>query len=514
MNCGELLRRAAGICGDKPALFEGTRRISNFGELDARAAAIAGYFHASLKLERGDRVVLFSGNSPSYIEAMFGCWYAGLIAVPVNSRLHTREVAHIIQDTEASLCLCDEAHAALALESMRLAGRQDPVLPIELPDVAVDATEFSGPASIQPGEIAWLFYTSGTTGRPKGAMLSHGNLVAMSLSYVVELDRIEPGDAIIHAAPLSHGSGLLLLPHVLRFAAQVVPVSGGFDPAETWELVGEHPRSTLFAAPTMIQRLVAFAEVNHVPIDSLKQVVVGGAPFYADDARRAIHALDGRVAQLYGQGETPMTIAVLPSDLYKQRERPDYPSLIGSVGYPHAILDVLTIDEAGQPCATGTVGEIIVRGPTVMEGYWRDPAATASALRDFWLYTGDLGSFDEQGMLTLRGRSKEVIISGGSNIYPREVEDILLEHPDVAEAAVVGRAHPEWGEEVVAFVVGRNGTSILPDDLDAWCLDRIARFKRPKIYSIVESLPHNAYGKVQKSVLIEQFVQHDAAEQR
>ncbi len=203
-----------------------------------------------------------------------------------------------------------------------------------------------------------------------------------------------------------------------------------------------------------------------------------------------------------------MTISVLPASVYAETDHPAYEARIASVGYPHSVVEVrISDEESGKACSTGTVGEILVKGDTVMKGYWKNPEATAAALREGWLHTGDLGFLDAEGFLTLKGRSKEVIISGGSNIYPREVEDVLLLHQAVAEAAVVGRRHHEWGEEVVAFIVPRAGQSVEAARLDAWCLEHVARYKRPKHYRVVESLPKNAYGKVLKSELIASFKQ-------
>jgi long-chain acyl-CoA synthetase len=357
-------------------------------------------------------------------------------------------------------------------------------------------------AAVDSEEAAWLFYTSGTTGRPKGAILTHRNLLAMTLSYLADVDAVAGSDALLHAAPMSHGSGIYSLPYVAAMASQVVPPSGGFDPAEVWDLIRAHRRVGMFAAPTMLERLVSYQTGHAVSVEHLKGVIVGGAPFYVEDAKRAVRALGPRVMQIYGQGESPMTISVLPASAYADTDHPAYEARIASVGYPHSVVQVRIADASDETCAAGTVGEILVSGDTVMKGYWRNPEATAATLRGGWLHTGDLGFLDAEGFLTLKGRSKELIISGGSNIYPREVEDVLLLHPAIAEAAVVGRHHPGWGEEVVAFIVPRAGQHVGTAELDAWCLDHIARYKRPKHYCLVDGLPKNAYGKVLKSELV------------
>ncbi len=358
-----------------------------------------------------------------------------------------------------------------------------------------------------PDDVAWLFYTSGTTGRPKGAMLSHRNLLAMTLCYFADVDRIDPGDAIIHAAPMSHGSGLYILPHVAGAAAQVVPESGGLDPAETGHLIGAWPGTTMFAAPTMVVRLIDDPAFRDADLRNLKTIVYGGAPMYLADCQRALRLLGPRLAQIYGQGESPMTITALSKVRHADTGHPRYLQRPGSAGVPYAAVEVMLADEDGRPVPTGEPGEVCARGEPVMLGYWRDEAASAASLKDGWLHTGDVGVLDEDGFLTLRDRSKDLIISGGANIYPREVEEVLLTHPAVREVAVIGAPDPEWGETVVAFVVGDPGRAPREEELDRHCLAAIARFKRPRRYRFVEALPKNAYGKILKRELRERLSQ-------
>ena len=343
--------------------------------------------------------------------------------------------------------------------------------------------------------LAWLFYTSGTTGWPKGAILTHRNLTAMSLAYLSDVDMVSPGDQILHAAPMSHGSGLYLMAHVARYGVSVVPESGGFDASEIFELANHWGRVSLFAAPTMVKRLVEHP--GNVDPSRFRTLVYGGGPMYLADAKAALERFGPRLAQIYGQGESPMTITVLPRHVIADRSHPAWEARLASVGVANSAVEVRVADEKGRPQPPGKSGEILVRGDTVMAGYWRDSKATAVALRDGWLWTGDLGSFDEDGFLTLMDRSKDLIISGGSNIYPREIEEVLLTHPGVRAASVIGRRDPEWGEVPVAFVVG----DAEGEALDRLCLSRIARFKRPKHYRFVKDLPKNNYGKVLKTVL-------------
>jgi long-chain acyl-CoA synthetase len=288
---------------------------------------------------------------------------------------------------------------------------------------------------------------------------------------------------------------------VLKAANQVIPQSGHFEPAEVFSLCGKWTGVTMFLAPTMVQRLVAYVREHQPDLDGLKTIVYGGGPMYVADIEEALRVMGPRFVQIYGQGEAPMTITALSRDQINDSANSRYLERLASVGVAQSGVEVVVADEADRPLPIGEIGEILVRGDVVAKGYWNNPQATAETWRNGWLHTGDVGSFDAEGFLTLRDRSKDLIISGGSNIYPREVEEVLLHHPAVAEVSVVGRVHAEWGEEVVAFVVMQSRSEVTEQELDAFCLERIARFKRPKEYRFVAGLPKNNYGKVLKTEL-------------
>jgi long-chain acyl-CoA synthetase len=325
--------------------------------------------------------------------------------------------------------------------------------------------------------------------------------MAMTMNYFADVDAIAPADCIVHAAPMSHGSGCYGLPHVARAALQVTPESGHFDPAEIVGLVNALGGCTFFMAPTMIVRLLQSPALGALDRARLKTIVYGGGPMYVADTLAALDALGQKLVQIYGQGEAPMTITGLSRADHADTGHPRYRERLGSVGVARTDVEVRVVDGNDRDVPPGEVGEIVVRGDVVMQGYWANPAATAKTLAGGWLHTGDVGAFDADGYLTLKDRSKDMIISGGSNIYPREVEEVLLKHPGVLECSVVGRPSADWGEEVVAFVVARPGASVEPRALDALCLDHIARFKRPKEYRLVAALPKNNYGKVLKTEL-------------
>jgi acyl-CoA synthetase (AMP-forming)/AMP-acid ligase II len=322
-------------------------------------------------------------------------------------------------------------------------------------------------------------------------MLTHRNLLFASHCYYADIERVTPGDTMLHAAPLSHGSGLYGLPHFAVGAVNVIPESGSFDPEEIFALLDHWPGSSFFAAPTMLVRLMASGAARTPR--NLKTITYGGAPMYVADCLRAIELFGPRLYQLFGQGEAPMTITGL-SQLFHEKKMN-----LETCGVARSGVEVKIFNDRDEELPAGEVGEIVTRSECVMKGYWQNPDATANAMRSGWLHTGDVGSMDERGFLSIRDRSKDMIISGGANIYPREVEEVLLRHPAVAECSVVGRPHPEWGEEVVAFVVTRE--SIREEELDRLCLDNIARFKRPREYRFVAALPKNNYGKVLKTEL-------------
>ena len=479
MNLVQLLLRSARWLPERPALALGPTPVRSYRQMAARVSQLSSGLSGRLGLKRGDRVALAMKNCPEFYEVLFACWHAGMTAVPMNAKLHPREFAYILENSGARVCFVSRELAAS--------------IPSGVPVDESLLLDEGAPAETRPEDPAWLFYTSGTTGVPKGAVLTHRNMLFQTQAYFADIDRLAPTDAALHPAPLSHGSGLYGLPHFAAGAVNVIPESGQFDPAEIFDLLERWPNGSFFAAPTMIVRLMASPAAR--PPRGLKTITYGGAPMYVADCLRAIELFGPRLYQLFGQGEAPMTIAGLSQALHKEQ----FVEKLSTCGIARTGVEVKVFDEEDRELPAGEVGEIVTRSDCVMAGYWGNPQATASTLRGGWLHTGDLGSLDAEGFLTIRDRSKDMIISGGSNIYPREIEEVLLRHPAVAECSVVGRRHPEWGEEVVAFIVALGAGE--PAELDALCLDNIARFKRPRDYRFVDSLPKNNYGKVLKTEL-------------
>jgi len=477
MNLAQLLLGSARRTPEATAIALGRAPLASYGQLAERVARLAAGLRAKLGLEQGDRVALTMKNCPEYYEVMFACWHAGLVAVPMNAKLHAREFAYILENSGAKACLVTPGI--------------DIPTGIEVGELDRLRAEPMPAAQTAPDDPAWLFYTSGTTGVPKGATLTHGNMLFQTQAYYADIDRLGPGDSILHPAPLSHGSGCYALPHFAAGAVNVIPESGAFDPEEIFALLDHWPGASFFAAPTMVVRLLA-SKAARAP-RGLKTLIYGGAPMYVADSLRAIELFGPRLYQLYGQGEAPMTITGLCQDFHRQKKH------LETAGVARSRCEVKIFDANDDELPAGEIGEIVTRSACVMAGYWQNPQATRKTLRGGWLHTGDVGSMDAAGFLTLRDRSKDMIISGGSNIYPREIEEVLLRHPAVAECSVVGRPHAEWGEEVVAFIVKRS--AVAAEELEKLCLDNIARFKRPREYRFVEALPKNNYGKILKTEL-------------
>lgn len=505
-NLALLLDAPARALGGAPALLHGdrvTRTWASLADVVARRAAALAQHHG---VRPGDRVALVAANCPEYLELLFAIWHAGAVAVPVSSRLHARESAALLEDCDARICVA----------TPDLGGELSPLLPTRTRMLVVGEAEERRTTSADPLEPvrrsghddAWIFYTSGTTGRAKGARLTHGNLLAMAAAYYADVAEVGPRDSFVHIAALSHASGLFALPFLARGAAQVLPESGGFHADELLDLVSARERSTFFLPPVLLRRLCDEVErTPAAPVDRLGTVLVGAAPVLAEDLRRGVAALGPRVWNGYGQGESPCTITAMSAAATAAALHD--PDRLVSVGTARWATRVRVVDPDDRPLPPGEVGEVIVDGPTVMAGYLGRDEATAATLRGGWLHTGDLGRFDSYGHLTLVDRAKDVVITGGYNVYPREVEDVLVCDPAVAEAAVVGVPDAEWGERLVAFVVAEPGRRPDATALDERCLTSIARHKRPKQYVVVDALPRNPAGKVLKTTLREQVAPLD-----
>jgi long-chain acyl-CoA synthetase len=505
-NLAALLDGPARRLGRRPAVVVGDEPHRDWAGLAGAVARRAGALRDRFAVVPGAPVALYAANCPPYLEALFSCWHAGAVAVPISSRLHALEAAELVQACGARLCFATEPEAS-ALEAVAPAGTRIVVLG-GADDATLAAHEPIATVRRAPADDAWIFFTSGTTGRAKGARLSHGNLLAMSAAYYADVAFVGHSDALIHVAALSHASGLMALPFLACGATQVLPASGGFDVGELMDLVAAGTRSTFFVPPTLLRRLSAATAVREGEVDRIGTVLVGAAPVHPDDLRDAVGALGPRVWNGYGQGESPCTITANAPAAVAAAVADDDERVLASVGVPRWGARVRVVDAQDRELPYGEVGEVVVDGPTVMAGYLDLPDASAAALRNGWLHTGDLGRNDPDGHLTLVDRAKDVVITGGYNVYPREVEDVLIGDGAVAEVAVVGLPDADWGEVVAAFVVAAPGATVDAAALDQLCQERIARHKRPRRYHVVDELPRNPAGKVLKKALRESLT-HD-----
>lgn len=499
MSLAALLANTARAHPTRPAVSIGTRMVLDYAGLAREAAGIAADL-TRRGLVPGDRVLLAMKNNESYFSWLFGCWWGGFVAAPLNAALHGREVAGIVGDLAPKCAIADPAIAA---DLSPLCPQLDIIARGSAEATRAARTEPTGPPHpVAIHDTAWVFYTSGTTGTPKGACLSHANLLAMTTGYLADVDRLTPQDSLLHIAATSHASGLFGLSFVARGAEHVLMPSGGYDADDMRRILIARNAVTFFAPTTLLGRMRDDG-VGDLAEGHIRTVLTGAGPVLAQDVRDAVATFGPRLWNGYGQGESPCTITANDQFAIARAIAEGDESGIVSVGVPRTGVTLCILGPDGSEMPQGEAGEVCLRAPTVMSGYLNRPDATAETLAGGWLHTGDIGRIDTRGRLTLLDRIKDVIISGGMNVYAREVEDVLSTHPDVSEVAVIGRPDSKWGESVVALIVPKPGTdeARIPESLDRLCRDQLARFKHPKRYEIHENLPRNAAGKVLKAKL-------------
>jgi len=508
MNIGTLLTKSARTFPDKLAIAHGPKKLT-YAQFNSRVNRLANALY-NLHIKQGDNVVLLQYNYPEMLESIFACFKAGCGAVPINWRLHPNEVAFIIDHSEAkAVVVSSEFNKSIieirdripkAQHLITIADAEGELLGYENL-ISAESDQFMD-VEVQPDDLAWLFYTSGTTGLPKGAMLTHRNLLAMTMNFYTDIcPGFTPDDVILHAAPLSHGSGLYALPNIGKGAANVILESKSFDAEEIFKTIQEYRVTNIFAAPTMVKLMVDSPAVDQYDHSSLKALNYGGAPMLVEDLKKAIEKLGNCLVQLFGQAESPMTITYLPHRDHILDGTPEQIKRLASAGFPRTDVEVKIFDSNDEELPLGEMGEIVTRSDLVMNGYWRNPEVTAETIRNGWLHTGDIGYMDEAGYLFIMDRSKDMIISGGENVYPREIEEVLVTHPAVREVAVIGIPDPKWGEAIKAVVSLQPGKSATEEELIGFCKDNIASYKKPKSVDLVEELPKNNYGKILKREL-------------
>ncbi|MBS1860273.1 MAG: AMP-binding protein [Actinobacteria bacterium] len=501
MNVGDTIERAARVHRDRVAVTFGSRSL-RAAEVYERAARLANGLAGSGALP-GAHVGVIVPNTLESMEIEFGCALGGFIRVALNVRLPEEELLGILEAMDATSLIYTGAFEAVA-ERFLAAGPDRFAIRLALADeeagggagadyeaLLAKASTARPPTAVAADSIYSLFSSSGTTGRPKGVILTHGAQLAVAANLLIEYGGGRPGDSILLPQPLSHGGGFFMLPYFVSGGHCVI--IRAFEPAAAFEACERHQVGALKLVPTM---LIDMLKAGIAPTASYapRQIIYGAAPMPHQWLEESLRVFGPVMAQLYGQAEAPMCITVLNEEDHEDE------SLLGSAGRPYRMIDVRVVDGEGVDVAAGEHGEVIVRGPHMMSGYWGDPEQTAKVLRAGYVHTFDNATVDERGYVYLLGRSDEMINSGGFNIAPRIVEQALHGHPDIAEAAVVGVDHPHWGEAVKAYVVLRPGAKVEPAAIVDYCRPRLG-MQRPQEVEIVAELPKSAYGKIIKSEL-------------
>jgi long-chain acyl-CoA synthetase len=512
VNAFAFLAKQARQRPDQIAIRHGEEEIT-YAEFQRRALTLGGNLLAR-GLEPGDRVSFVLANGPRILETIYGCFAAGLIVVPVNARLHPREIAYIVANSGSRVLIhgpeyeqgIDERAEEFGGLELRVSTSTDGG-GTHFEDLMAPDDALLRAVDVGPEDPCWLFYTSGTTGRPKGATWTHRTISVVVMNYLADVHNIQPGEVVLHAAPMSHGSGIVALPAVARGAEQLIFGPRSFDPKALFASIERDRVSHIaFLAPTQIVKMLDEFSPGEFDLGSLKAICYGGAPIHVEHLRRAIEAFGPVFAQIFGQGEAPITITGLSAAAHAELfaaggER------IGSAGTVRTDVEARVVDAEDRELPPGQPGEIVARGDIVMQGYWGDPEATAEALRGGWLHTGDIGMFDERGYLFLLDRAKDMIISGGNNVYPREVEEVIVGLPQVAQVVVIGIPDDYWGEAVHAVVTLHPGASADAAEVIAHCGESLAGYKKPKAVEIVDELPVSGYGKVLRRELRDRYWQ-------
>jgi fatty-acyl-CoA synthase len=505
VGVGEWLERRAQLSPERIGLVDvaSGARLS-YRTLNLRARALAAWLAERHGVRQGDRVAALAANSPEYLDALFACALLGAILTPLNWRLTPPELAGILRDCEPVALLCDEPQRALAEAGARAAGLAAPLVEMaSFPGADAALAARAVPFASDDGEeIALILYTSGTTGVPKGAMLSHRMLTWNAINTQISWGLRENDIAPI-SAPFFHAGGLNVLTTPFYHLGGAVVLQRDTGPAETLRVIAAERCTVVFAVPTVFQMMMERPEFRSADLSSLRFCITGGSscplPIIAGYAARGLEFRQG-----YGLTEVGVNcFSLAPEDAMRKA---------GSVGRPVFHSRARLVDEQGRDVAPGAVGELALAGPHVCSGYWRRPQATAEAMPDGWWRTGDLAQVDDEGYYFIVGRRKDLFISGGENVYPAEVEGTLALHPGIAEVAVIGRPDPKWGEVGLAVVVPRQPGALAAQDVLMFCDGKLARYKIPKAVVFTDSLPRNAMGKVVKADLYDRYVRPEGEE--
>lgn len=516
MNTTELLMITSAICPDRPAvIFEGKKY--SFSELGERANRLANAL-LSLGIEKGERVAILQVNCNQYVEAYYAVAKIGAIFVPLNFRAKRDELVHMLNHSESSILFVGQRYLEM-VNDMRselplikhyisIDSKQEGMLYYE--DLLASDSDEEVFTDIADDDITMLMYTAGTTGLPKGVPLTHNSFTLYLLENVAPAD-LEIEETNLLTMPLYHVAGVQAM-LAATYGGRSLAMMRQFEVNEWLETVQRERANRAMLVPTMLKRVIDHPDFNKYDLSSLKVITYGAAPMPFEVIKKAIELFPGvNFINAFGQTETASTITTLgPEDHIiegtEEEKEKKLGRLTSSIGRPMPDVEMKIIDEQGNDLPPGEVGEIVALGPRVMSGYWKDAEKTAKALtKDGWLRTGDMGYTDEEGYFYLAARADDMIIRGGENISPEEVENALYAHPAVEEAAVIGVPDPEWGQQPRAIVVLKKGEAATADELIEYCRERMSSFKRPRSVVFVDELPRTSTGKVLKRVLREQY---------
>ena len=510
MNLAHFLRQAAHRHGEEIGFAWGDLELS-WAELDRRVDGMVAAL-AAHGVVKGDRVLVQSRNCHQLFESMFACFRLGAVWVPTNFRQTPSEVAYLAASSGATVMICQSEFAGHVAAAREAAPDLQLIIAIGAAafgpeyDALVAAHRDRPPtqADVEHNDPCWFFFTSGTTGRPKAGILTHGQMGFVVTNHLCDL---MPGttacDASLVVAPLSHGAGIHQLVQVARAVKTVLPAGDRLDPPEVWSLVERWRITNMFTVPTIVKLLTEHSSVDAYDHSSLRYVIYAGAPMYREDQKHALRKLGPVLVQYFGLGEVTGNITVLPPALHDPDDGPT--ARIGTCGLARTAMQISIQDESGRELDAGETGEICVCGLAVFAGYYNNPEANAKAFRNGWFRTGDLGHMDREGFLFITGRASDMYISGGSNVYPREIEEKLLSHPAIAEVAILGVPDRVWGEIGVAVVVPRAGAALDEAAVLAWVEGKVARYKLPRRVFFWDELPKSAYGKITKKIVREEL---------
>ncbi len=503
LNLAYFLTRAARLHPRRPAIVRGEKTM-DYRSLNERVGRLAGAL-LGLGLKRGDRVGIVVEIEPRAVECLLAPLRAGLVLVPMNPRLHAAEYAFMLRKCGAkALLVSNERLSDLVLarseflELKHIIGMDSPSMDgvLDYEGLMAGAQPIADVA-VSEEDLAWIFFTSGTTGHPKGAMHTHRSLRTMVETQLIESLPVQRDDRLAVLTPMSHAAGLMVFHEMAGGGTHVFPTFRGFRAEDFYQLVESQRITKCMLVPTMIQRLLDAQWPTEHDLSSLRTVMYGAAPMYVERLKEAVERFGPIFVGVFAQGEAPLACTWLPKEEHTLSDE-DGLKRLASVGRESHGVQVRIVGDNDEVLPPNSTGEIVVRGDLVMQGYWDDPEATSYALRNGWLHTGDVGHMDEDHYLYITDRLKDMIIKGGTNIYPREIEEVLYRHPDVREATVFGIPDPEWGEAVIAAIALRREAKATENELGAWCVAHLSTFKKPSRFHFVEELAKNSYGKIMK----------------